>query len=91
MPDCGKINGKIAAGCEAENLTSVRLVELDKTLYLSGEGFLTLTYRGPLRLQSGEFRKYAVEMDADTVQTFCEWSSFLPLFMYYNLLGLVIT
>uniref|UniRef100_A0A8B9CPG0 Insulin like growth factor 2 receptor n=1 Tax=Anser brachyrhynchus TaxID=132585 RepID=A0A8B9CPG0_9AVES len=46
MPDCGEINGKQAAGCEAENLTSVRMVELDKTLYLSGEGVLTLTYRG---------------------------------------------
>uniref|UniRef100_A0A8B9QJA1 Insulin like growth factor 2 receptor n=1 Tax=Apteryx owenii TaxID=8824 RepID=A0A8B9QJA1_APTOW len=46
MPDCGKINEKPAAGCEAENLTSVRIVELDKTLYLSAEGFLTLTYRG---------------------------------------------
>lgn len=69
MPDCGKINHKPAAGCEAENLTSVRLVELDKTLYLSSEGFLTLTYRGPLRVQSGEFRKYTLEMDADIVQT----------------------
>lgn len=57
MPDCGEINGKQAAGCEAENLTSVRMVELDKTLYLSGEGVLTLTYRGPLRVESGEFRK----------------------------------
>ncbi|KAM9656105.1 cation-independent mannose-6-phosphate receptor isoform 1-T1 [Morphnus guianensis] len=60
MPDCGKINGKIAAGCEAENLTSVRLVELDKTLYLSGEGFLTLTYRGPLRVQSGTSDTFTV-------------------------------
>uniref|UniRef100_A0A8B9QBB8 Insulin like growth factor 2 receptor n=1 Tax=Apteryx owenii TaxID=8824 RepID=A0A8B9QBB8_APTOW len=50
MPDCGKINEKPAAGCEAENLTSVRIVELDKTLYLSAEGFLTLTYRGPLNV-----------------------------------------
>lgn len=69
---CGSINGKIAAGCEAESLTSVRMVELDKTLYLSGEGFLTLTYRGPLHVQSGEFRKYTVAMDSDIVQTFCE-------------------
>ncbi|NWJ02858.1 MPRI protein, partial [Crypturellus undulatus] len=53
MPDCGKINEKTAAGCEAENMTSVRIVELDKTLYLSAEGFLTLTYRGPLNVQSG--------------------------------------
>jgi len=82
MPNCGEINGKTAAGCEAEDLTSVRLVELDKTLYLSGEGFLTLTYRGPLRVQSGEFRKYAVETDAGLIQTACERSSFLPLFMY---------
>ncbi|XP_064014257.1 cation-independent mannose-6-phosphate receptor [Pogoniulus pusillus] len=60
MPDCGEINGKTAAGCEAENLTSVRLVELDKTLYLSSEGFLTLTYRGPLRMQSGASDTFTV-------------------------------
>ncbi|XP_051469304.1 cation-independent mannose-6-phosphate receptor isoform X1 [Apus apus] len=60
MPDCGEINGKTAAGCEAENLTSVRQVELDKTLYLSGEGFLTLTYRGPLRVQSGTSDTFTV-------------------------------
>lgn len=77
MPDCGNTNYKLAAGCEAENLTSVRLVELDKTLYLSSEGFLTLTYRGPLHVQSGEFRKNAVEMDANIVQTFCEWFLFI--------------
>jgi len=60
MPECGKINGKPAAGCEADNLTSVRMVELDKTLYLSSEGFLTLTYRGPLLVESGECWKHAV-------------------------------
>uniref|UniRef100_A0A8B9Q9A9 Insulin like growth factor 2 receptor n=1 Tax=Apteryx owenii TaxID=8824 RepID=A0A8B9Q9A9_APTOW len=60
MPDCGKINEKPAAGCEAENLTSVRIVELDKTLYLSAEGFLTLTYRGPLNVQSGTSDTFTV-------------------------------
>ncbi|XP_065487218.1 cation-independent mannose-6-phosphate receptor [Caloenas nicobarica] len=60
MPMCGNVNGKIAAGCEAENLTSVRMVELDKTLYLSGEGFLTLTYRGPLHVQSGTSDTFTV-------------------------------
>nr|XP_013042229.2 cation-independent mannose-6-phosphate receptor isoform X1 [Anser cygnoides] len=60
MPDCGEINGKQAAGCEAENLTSVRMVELDKTLYLSGEGVLTLTYRGPLQVQSGTSDTFTV-------------------------------
>ncbi|XP_027525200.1 cation-independent mannose-6-phosphate receptor [Corapipo altera] len=60
MPDCGKIDGKTAAGCEAENLTLVRLVELDKTLYLSSEGFLTLTYRGPLRVELGKSDTFVV-------------------------------
>ncbi|XP_027766677.1 cation-independent mannose-6-phosphate receptor-like, partial [Empidonax traillii] len=60
MPDCGKIDGKTAAGCEIENLTSVRLVELDKTLYLSSEGFLTLAYRGPLRVESGKSDMFLV-------------------------------
>ncbi|XP_062345985.1 cation-independent mannose-6-phosphate receptor [Cinclus cinclus] len=53
LPYCGQINGKTAAGCERENLTPVRPLELDKTLYLSSEGFLTLTYRGPFRVESG--------------------------------------
>ncbi|NWU92230.1 MPRI protein, partial [Upupa epops] len=52
MKDCGEMGNKAVAGCEADNLTSVRLVELDKTLYLSSEGFLTLTYRG-LSTESG--------------------------------------
>nr|XP_060609655.1 cation-independent mannose-6-phosphate receptor [Anolis sagrei ordinatus] len=34
-------------GCEAENLEHIRLVKLNKTLQLSTEGFLSLTYRGP--------------------------------------------
>ncbi|OXB70385.1 UNVERIFIED_CONTAM: hypothetical protein H355_002798, partial [Colinus virginianus] len=60
MPECGQINGKPAAGCEADNLTSVRMVELDKTLYLSSEGFLTLTYRGLLRVESGKSDTFTV-------------------------------
>ncbi|XP_006264642.3 cation-independent mannose-6-phosphate receptor [Alligator mississippiensis] len=51
-PDCGNINGKPAAGCETD-LKSVRTVELDKTLRLSTEGLLTLTYKGPLVAASG--------------------------------------
>nr|XP_054484731.1 cation-independent mannose-6-phosphate receptor isoform X5 [Agelaius phoeniceus] len=53
LPYCGKINGETAAGCERENLTPLRPLELDKTLYLSSEGFLTLTYRGLLHVESG--------------------------------------
>uniref|UniRef100_A0A8C0J7F8 Insulin like growth factor 2 receptor n=1 Tax=Chelonoidis abingdonii TaxID=106734 RepID=A0A8C0J7F8_CHEAB len=46
-PDCGGgSDGKPAGGCEVEGLKSVRIVGLDKTLSLSSEGFLTLTYRG---------------------------------------------
>uniref|UniRef100_A0A8C3PZL1 Insulin like growth factor 2 receptor n=1 Tax=Chrysolophus pictus TaxID=9089 RepID=A0A8C3PZL1_CHRPC len=60
MPECGEINGKPAAGCEADNLTSVRMVELDKTLYLSSEGFLTLTYRGRLLVESGKSDTFTV-------------------------------
>lgn len=53
MPVCGTLNGKPASGCEAETQTDdlktlkpERLVGLEKTLQLSTEGFITLTYEG---------------------------------------------
>ncbi|KAI5938484.1 Cation-independent mannose-6-phosphate receptor [Manis javanica] len=54
MPVCGTFNGKPASGCEAEtqteelkNLKPGRPVGLEKSLQLSTEGFITLTYKGP--------------------------------------------
>ncbi|XP_059555884.1 cation-independent mannose-6-phosphate receptor isoform X3 [Myotis daubentonii] len=54
MPVCGTLGGKPASGCEAatqtadlSNLKPERLVGLEKTLQLSTEGFMTLTYKGP--------------------------------------------
>ncbi|XP_007943478.1 cation-independent mannose-6-phosphate receptor [Orycteropus afer afer] len=53
MPICGTIEGKPAFGCEAEtqtgdleNLEPDRVVGGEKSLQLSTEGFITLTYRG---------------------------------------------
>ncbi|MBZ3890423.1 Cation-independent mannose-6-phosphate receptor, partial [Sciurus carolinensis] len=53
MPVCGTINGKPASGCEAatqteelKNLRPERPVGFQKSLQLSTEGFLTLTYKG---------------------------------------------
>ncbi|ELK09957.1 Cation-independent mannose-6-phosphate receptor [Pteropus alecto] len=53
MPICGTLNGKPASGCEGETETGdlktlkpERLVGLEKTLQLSTEGFITLTYEG---------------------------------------------
>ncbi|XP_022416368.1 cation-independent mannose-6-phosphate receptor [Delphinapterus leucas] len=53
MPVCGTLDGKPASGCEAEtqteelkNLKPGRLVGLEKSLQLSTEGFITLTYTG---------------------------------------------
>uniref|UniRef100_A0A8C5X5C4 Insulin like growth factor 2 receptor n=1 Tax=Malurus cyaneus samueli TaxID=2593467 RepID=A0A8C5X5C4_9PASS len=60
VSDCGTINNKTASGCEVENLTLRRPVELDKTLYLSSEGFLTLTFRGPLVVESGTSDTFTV-------------------------------
>ncbi|EPY85235.1 cation-independent mannose-6-phosphate receptor precursor [Camelus ferus] len=52
-PLCGTLDGKPASGCEAEtqeedlkNLKPGRLVGLEKSLQLSTEGFITLTYKG---------------------------------------------
>ncbi|KAK2501049.1 hypothetical protein MC885_011037 [Smutsia gigantea] len=54
MPVCGTFDGKPASGCEAEthaeelkNLKPERPVGLEKSLQLSTEGFITLTYKGP--------------------------------------------
>lgn len=52
-----------ASGCEApaqtadlKNLKPERLVGLEKTLQLSTEGFITLTYEGPYSETKGEPR-----------------------------------
>ncbi|XP_014444729.1 cation-independent mannose-6-phosphate receptor [Tupaia chinensis] len=55
MPACGTVeDGKPASGCEAEtqteelkNLKPERPVGFEKSLQLSTEGFITLTYKGP--------------------------------------------
>lgn len=61
MPICGTLDGKPASGCEAatqtadlNNLKPERLVGLEKTLQLSTEGFMTLTYKGPYSDTKGE-------------------------------------
>ena len=61
MSDCGTFDGKPASGCEAEtqtedfkNLKPERLVGFEKTLQLSTEGLITLTYKGAP--SSGELR-----------------------------------
>uniref|UniRef100_A0A8C4YRY5 Insulin like growth factor 2 receptor n=1 Tax=Gopherus evgoodei TaxID=1825980 RepID=A0A8C4YRY5_9SAUR len=60
-PDCGDgSDGKPAGGCEVEGLKSVRIVGLDKTLSLSSEGFLTLTYRGNFEVKSGASDTFTV-------------------------------
>ncbi|XP_044616685.2 cation-independent mannose-6-phosphate receptor [Equus asinus] len=53
MSACGTFDGKPASGCEAEtqtedfkNLKPERLVGFEKTLQLSTEGLITLTYKG---------------------------------------------
>lgn len=53
MPACGTVAGKPALGCEAEtkikdikDLKPERPVGMEKSLQLSAEGFLTLTYKG---------------------------------------------
>uniref|UniRef100_A0A670YH54 Insulin like growth factor 2 receptor n=1 Tax=Pseudonaja textilis TaxID=8673 RepID=A0A670YH54_PSETE len=49
--ECGPIHGTeiddSIGGCETEDLQNIRLVKLNKTLQLSTEGYLSLTYTGP--------------------------------------------
>ncbi|ETE64374.1 Cation-independent mannose-6-phosphate receptor [Ophiophagus hannah] len=49
--ECGPIHGieidDSIGGCEMEDLQNIRLVKLNKTLQLSTEGYLSLTYTGP--------------------------------------------
>ncbi|XP_077611202.1 cation-independent mannose-6-phosphate receptor [Crocuta crocuta] len=60
MPACGTFDGKPASGCEAEtqiedlkNLKPEKQVGLERTLQLSTEGFITLTYKGPIYPSTG--------------------------------------
>lgn len=53
MPACGTVAGKPALGCEMggqiddiKDLRPERAVGMEKSLQLSAEGFLTLTYKG---------------------------------------------
>ena len=53
MSVCGTLKGKPASGCEASTQTAdlkdlkpQRLVGMEKSLQLSTEGFITLTYEG---------------------------------------------
>lgn len=63
MPACGTVAGKPAFGCEAEtqiedikDLRPERPVGMEKSLELSAEGFLTLTYKGSSPSDRGELR-----------------------------------
>lgn len=60
MAICGSFDGKPASGCEAEtpthelgSLKPVRPVGQEKRLQLSPEGFITLTYTGPVHPRQG--------------------------------------
>ncbi|KAM9666055.1 cation-independent mannose-6-phosphate receptor [Trichechus inunguis] len=60
MPVCGTVDGKPAFGCEAEtqtedlkNLKPERPVGGEKSLQLSTEGFITLTYKGLVSAPGG--------------------------------------
>jgi hypothetical protein len=63
MPACGTVAGKPAYGCEAEtqiedikDLRPQRPVGMERSLQLSAEGFLTLTYKGSSPSDRGELR-----------------------------------
>ncbi|KAJ7342167.1 hypothetical protein JRQ81_009332 [Phrynocephalus forsythii] len=47
LPPDDKTQVDSIGGCETEDLNHIRLVKLNKTLQLSTEGYLSLTYRGP--------------------------------------------
>lgn len=63
VPACGTVAGKPALGCEAgthiediKDLRPERPVGMEKSLQLSAEGFLTLTYKGSSPSDRGEPR-----------------------------------
>lgn len=69
MPVCGTLDGKPASGCEAEtqteelkNLKPGRLVGLEKSLQLSTEGFITLTYTGRPSHPRGELTSLCLQL-----------------------------
>ncbi|XP_019519312.1 PREDICTED: cation-independent mannose-6-phosphate receptor [Hipposideros armiger] len=67
MPVCGTLQGKPASGCEAETQTKdlkdlkpERLVGFEKSLQLSTEGFITLTYEGPHSAATGTSEAFII-------------------------------
>ncbi|MEE6475517.1 hypothetical protein FKM82_010780, partial [Ascaphus truei] len=60
VKECGSVSGKAAAGCEYEKGTATRPVQVDRSLQLSTEGSITLTYRGNLEPESGQWDTFTV-------------------------------
>ncbi|KAG8444174.1 hypothetical protein GDO86_009380 [Hymenochirus boettgeri] len=51
LKDCGSVNDKEAAGCVYDGGAIHNQVQVDRSLQLSTEGFITLTYRGKLEAE----------------------------------------
>ncbi|MGH0163075.1 UNVERIFIED_CONTAM: hypothetical protein FKN15_044134 [Acipenser sinensis] len=62
VPECGIIDNQPAAGCELEGLKAVEpIVGLERSLKLSSDGLMTLTYKGALATESGTRSSFTVQ------------------------------
>ncbi|XP_058881252.1 cation-independent mannose-6-phosphate receptor [Acipenser ruthenus] len=62
VSECGIIDNQPAAGCELEGLKAVEpIVGLERSLKLSSDGLMTLTYKGALATESGTRSSFTVQ------------------------------
>ncbi|KAG7460969.1 hypothetical protein MATL_G00204630 [Megalops atlanticus] len=62
---CGTDNGKPVAGCEMENGQPSGLVGVERSLQLSTDGVLTLTYKGDLNKPTGTRDTFTISFVCD--------------------------
>nr|XP_014346456.1 PREDICTED: cation-independent mannose-6-phosphate receptor [Latimeria chalumnae] len=66
LSECGTVKEQPAAGCEIENQKPTRQVGLERSLQLSSEGLITLTYRGELFPTSGTRDSFTIRFVCDS-------------------------
>ncbi|XP_048449409.1 cation-independent mannose-6-phosphate receptor-like, partial [Rhincodon typus] len=66
LKECGKIDSKLATGCEIDGQEPKHQVGLETSLEASTSGLITLTYIGALARDSGRRDKFIIRFVCDT-------------------------
>uniref|UniRef100_UPI00398E403E cation-independent mannose-6-phosphate receptor n=1 Tax=Pristiophorus japonicus TaxID=55135 RepID=UPI00398E403E len=66
LNECGKIENKVATGCEIHEQKPTHPVGLETALQVSTDGLITLTYKGALVVESGLQDTFIIRFVCDT-------------------------